>query len=101
LPNDTGFATSTYARWFDEKYGGEKKCQRWIKLHAQVGTVTNVIASVEATESMVGDVMLAPLLRSSVERGFTVKELSADKAYLSNDNLVAICLSPSRRTSAR
>jgi hypothetical protein len=67
--DSTGFATSTYARWFDEKYGHEKKCQRWIKLHAQVGTVTNVIASVEATESGVGDsVMLAPLLKS-VDRG--------------------------------
>jgi transposase len=50
-----------------------------------------VIASVEATESNVGDVgMLAPFLASSVERGFAVKELSADKAYLSNDNLTAI-----------
>jgi transposase len=89
--DSTGFATATYARWHDEKYGGEKKCQRWIKLHAQVGTVTNVIASVEATESTVGDsVMLAPLLASSVERGFNVQELSADKAYLSNDNLTAI-----------
>jgi transposase len=89
--DSTGFATSTYARWFDEKYGGERKCQRWIKLHAQVGTFTNVIASVEATESTVGDaVMLKPLLASSVKRGFTVQELSADKAYLSNENLVAI-----------
>lgn len=89
--DSTGFATSTYARWFDEKYGAEKRCQRWIKLHAQVGTVTNVIASVEATESGVGDsVMLAPLLASSVARGFKVRELSADKAYLSNENLTAI-----------
>jgi transposase len=89
--DSTGFATNTYARWFDEKFGGEKKCQRWIKLHAQVGTATHVIASVEATESTVGDVvMLAPLLASSVERGFDVRELSADKAYLSNENLVAI-----------
>lgn len=89
--DSTGFATSTYARWFDEKYGHEKKCQRWIKLHAQVGTLTNVIASVEATESSVGDsVMLVPLLKSSVERGFNVRELSADKAYLSNDNLTAV-----------
>jgi transposase len=29
-------------------------------------------------------------LKSSVERGFNVRELSADKAYLSNDNLTAI-----------
>lgn len=89
--DSTGFATNTYSRWFDEKYGAEKKCQRWIKLHAQVGTLTNVIASVEATESNVGDaVMLEPLLKSSVERGFTVKELCADKAYLSNEILTAV-----------
>ncbi|HWU87636.1 MAG TPA: transposase [Kofleriaceae bacterium] len=89
--DSTGFATNTYARYFDAKYNGEKKCQRWVKLHAQIGTVTNVIASVEATESGVGDVtMLAPLLASSVVRGFNVRELSADKAYLSNDNLTAI-----------
>jgi transposase len=89
--DSTGFATNTYSRYFDAKYGHEKKCQRWIKLHAQVGTITNVIASVEATESTVGDsVMLAPLLASSVERGFDMREVSADKAYLSNDNLTAI-----------
>jgi transposase len=89
--DSTGFATNTYARWFDHKYGGEKKSQRWIKLHAQVGTVTNVIASVAATESTIGDApMLAPLLASSIERGFNVQELSADKAYLSNGNLAAI-----------
>jgi transposase len=89
--DSTGFATSTYARWYDERYGGEKRCQRWIKLHAQVGTITNVIASVEATESGVGDsVMLEPLLASSVARGFNVRELSADKAYLSNENLTAV-----------
>ncbi len=89
--DSTGFATNTYARWFDEKYGGEKKCQRWLKAHAQVGTTVHVIASVEVTESTVGDaLMLVPLLTSSVERGFTVKELAADKAYLSNEILTAV-----------
>ena len=89
--DSTGVATNTYSRWHDEKYGGERRCQRWIKIHAQVGTLTNVIASVEATESTVGDsVMLEPLLASSVARGFNVRELSADKAYLSNDSLTAI-----------
>jgi hypothetical protein len=34
--------------------------------------------------------MLEPLLKSSVERGFTVKELSEDKAYLSNEILTAV-----------
>lgn len=84
---------------------GEKKYQQWIKLHARIGTVTNVIASVEATESTVGDsTMMVPLLASLVARGFNVKELSADKAYLSNDNLTAVeavgavPYVPSRRT---
>jgi transposase len=89
--DSTGFATNTYSRWFDEKYGGEKKCQRWVKAHAQVGTVTNVITAIEVTESNIGDApMLAPLLASTVAAGFNVREVSADKAYLSNDILTAI-----------
>lgn len=89
--DSTGFATNTYSRWFDEKYGGEKKCQRWVKAHAQVGTVTNVITAIEVTESNVGDApMLAPLLKSTVAAGFDVREVSADKAYLSNEILTAI-----------
>ena len=89
--DSTGFATNTYSRWFDAKYGEEKKCQRWMKAHAQVGTATNVITAIEVTESNVGDSpMLAPLLASTVAAGFNVRELSADKAYLANDNLTAI-----------
>jgi transposase len=89
--DSTGFATSSYANWHDEKYGGQRRCQKWIKLHAQVGTLTNAIVAVEATESTVGDpTMLEPLLRASVQRGFDVREVSADKAYLSNSNLTAI-----------
>ncbi len=89
--DSTGFATNTYSRWLDEKYGGEKKCQRWVKAHAQVGTVTNVITAIEVTESNVGDApMLAPLLKSTVAAGFDVREVSADKAYLSKDLPTAI-----------
>jgi hypothetical protein len=51
----TGFATNTYARWFDHKYGEEKRCQRWVKLHAMVGTVTNVITSAEVTDGDAND----------------------------------------------
>jgi transposase len=89
--DSTGFATNTYSRWFDEKYGGTKKSQRWVKAHAQVGTVTNVVTAVEVTESNVGDApMLAPLLASTVGAGFDVREVSADKAYLSNEILTTI-----------
>lgn len=89
--DSTGFATNTYNRWFDHKYGEEKKEQRWIKAHAMVGTVTNVITAVRVTESYEADCPeLKGLLATTVANGFDVKEVSADKAYLSNENLVAI-----------
>jgi transposase len=62
-----------------------------VKAHAQVVTVTNVITAIEVTESNVGDApMLVPLLESTVAAGFDVREVSADKAYLSNEILTAI-----------
>lgn len=87
----TGFATQTYVRWFDYKYGEEKRAQRWVKVHAMVGTLTNVITSAEATESNVNDSpMFAPLVGRTVASGFNVEEVSADKAYLSHANLATV-----------
>lgn len=89
--DSTGFATNTYGRWYDFKYGEEKKQQRWIKAHAMIGTVTNVITAVRVTESYEADCPeLQPLLATTKANGFNVQEVSADKAYLSNDNLAAI-----------
>ena len=86
----TGFSTNTYARWFDHKYGEEKRSQRWIKAHAMVGVVTNVVTAIETTESNVHDSpMLAPLLTATAAN-FNVRELSADKGYLGHGNLAAI-----------
>lgn len=93
--DSTGFSTNTYQSWRETRWGDAdeklKRIQRWIKLHAQVGVDTNVIVSVAVTESNVSDFeMLTPLLTSSVERGFKVKQLSADKAYLGKETLEAI-----------
>jgi transposase len=85
--DSTGFHTNTYARWFDEKYGKERKYQRWIKAHAMVGVKTNIVTSVEVTPGNRGDSLeFAGLVRSTAER-FAMSEVSADKAYLSNENL--------------
>jgi transposase len=87
----TGFSTNTYTRWFDEKYGKDKKEQRWVKAHAMVGTLTNIVTTIRVTESNVGDsTMFKPLLASTAANDFNMKEVSADKAYLSNGNLTAI-----------
>lgn len=87
----TGFSTSTYDRWFDHKYGKEAgRKQRWIKCHAMIGTKTNVVTSVEVTESYVNDTTQLPDLVARTARGFDVQRISADKAYLSLQNLMTI-----------
>jgi transposase len=88
--DSTGFATSTYARWFDHKYGRELSEQRWIKCHAMVGTSTNVITAVEVTESNANDCPALPGLVATTAQRFDVAEVSADKAYLSRANLDAV-----------
>lgn len=88
--NSTGFATNTYSRWFDHKWGKERSEQRWIKCHLVTGVKTNVVTAVEATANESADApQLPPLLAKTVEN-FTVRELSADKAYSSKRNLRAI-----------
>jgi len=86
----TGFNTSTYARWYDHKYGREQRYQTWIKAHAMVGVRTNVVTSIEVTE---GDMHDSPqfvgLVKTTAKR-FEVKEVSADKAYISHANLAAV-----------
>jgi transposase len=86
----TGFASPTYVRWFDHKYGEDKRAQRWVKLHAMVGTLTNVITAAEVTASTEHD---SPQFAGLVERtshSFDVREVSADKAYLSHANLATV-----------
>jgi hypothetical protein len=82
--------TSTYARWFNAKYGREMSYNRWLKAHIMVGTRTNVVTSVEVTDSAVNDCPLLPALLDTSSKRFQMKRVSADKAYLSNANVDAI-----------
>jgi transposase len=87
-PDSTGFSTSRFVRWFDEKYGTERSGRLWVKAHAMVGTKTNVITAAVVDGPNAGDSpQFKELLETTVANGFTVKEVPADKAYLSFDNL--------------
>jgi transposase len=92
--DSTGFGTSTFARWFDEKHGKGTQCRRYVKLHAMVGTRTNVYTAVHVTESVgngTGDCPnLVPLLHRAHAAGFQLDEVTADKAYLAHEVLAAI-----------
>jgi transposase len=81
--DSTGLGTQNFYRHFSAKYGREVEHRSYIKIHAMVGTKTNVIAAVAVTDSSVGDApMLAPLVTEAAER-FNVERVSADKAYAS------------------
>jgi transposase len=83
--DSSGFGTSKFARWFDEKYGVNKSKAEWIKCHVMCGVKTNIVTAVEVNES--GDAPMFPPLAKKTAGNFDVDEFSADKAYLSYENL--------------
>jgi transposase len=86
-PDSTGFSTSRFVRWFDEKYGVHRSGKDWVKAHAMCGTKTHVVTAVEILDRDAADSpQFKPLVEKTTET-FTVKEVTADKAYLSRDNL--------------
>jgi transposase len=89
--DSTGFGTATYRRWYDAKYGREMKQAGWVKAHAMVGCTTNVITAVRVTDSSANDGPELPgLVAATAANGFDVREVTADKAYLTHRNLEAI-----------
>jgi transposase len=87
-PDSTGFSSSRFVRWYDEKYGREVSGRTWVKAHAMVGTKTNVVTSLIIEGQNAPDCpQFKPLVESTVANGFKVNEVCGDKAYLSRENL--------------
>jgi transposase len=88
--DSSGFSTSRFARWFDYKWGKEKKFRVWLKAHLISGVKTNIITGVKITEGQENDSpQLAELVRKTAEN-FNISEVSGDKAYGSRENLKVI-----------
>lgn len=86
--DSTGFSTSRFVRWFDEKYGQERSGREWVKAHAMTGCKTNVVTSVTVEEPTAADSpQFKPLLERTVANGFKLADVCCDKAYLSRENL--------------
>jgi transposase len=88
--DSSGFCTNTYTRWYDVKYGTAKQEAKWVKLHASVGTKTNIIAAALILDKDAADSPQLPSLTNETAKGFTVKEVSSDKAYTSQENFAAV-----------
>ncbi len=88
--DSSGFATTTYARWFDHKYGKERTKQTWVNTHLMCGVKTHVVTSVEATPYESPDNIQLPTLVSKIAKTFNINEVSAGKAYSDRKNLWAV-----------
>jgi transposase len=85
--DSSGFSTSRFVRWFDHKYGIVKQEYDWVKVSVCTGRTTNVITAVEIDERYAGDCpRFAPLLNATA-KAFQIREVSADAAYLSYENM--------------
>jgi transposase len=88
--DSSGFATTTYDRWFDHKWGKMRSEVKWIKTHLMCGIKTHVVTSIEATPTETADAPQLPELVKTTAKTFAISEVSADKAYSSRRNLHAI-----------
>ena len=88
--DSSGFSTSRFGRWFDYKWGKERKIRMWMKAHVMSGTKTNIITAVEVTEGRDNDSPQLPRLVQESAKTFALSEVVCDKAYLSKENLRVI-----------
>jgi hypothetical protein len=85
--DSSGFSSSKFERWFDQKYGITRQKCVWVKIHLACGVKTNVVTAVRILDKDAADCpQFSPLLQET-RKGFTIGEVSADKAYASLENL--------------
>jgi transposase len=85
--DSSGFSTCRYARWYDFKYGKEVEKRVWLKAHLVCGVKTNIVTAAKVTQAYSHDTKELPELIERTAKTFTIKEVSADKAYSSRDNI--------------
>lgn len=91
--DSSGFSSSKFIRWFDEKYGKERTKATWVKAHIACGVRTNVVTAVRILDKDAADSpQFCPWVKET-RKGFEINEVSADKAYASVANFeeVAAC----------
>jgi transposase len=85
--DSSGFGSSRYERWYDQKYGVTRTKCVWVKTHIACGVKTNVVTAVRILDKDAGDCpQFVPLVKETRRGGFEIDEVSADKAYLSVEN---------------
>lgn len=84
--DSSGFQTTRFGEYCKTKHGETKK-HSWLKCHIVTGVKTNIITAVEITHNNSNDCPKLPtLMKATANQGFTISEVTADKAYSSRVN---------------
>jgi transposase len=85
--DSTGFPTMQYGRWFNPRLGKDLDKRKFIKAHIMCGVKSNIITAVIIkTDRSHDSKYFLDLVKQSAEL-YTIKEVCADKAYTSHQNI--------------
>ena len=85
--DSSGFSTSLFGRWLDIRIQKNSMKRIYKKAHITVGVISNIVTAVEVTPGFYADSPQFKKLVKITSETFKIREVSADKAYLSRDNL--------------
>jgi transposase len=88
--DSTGFSTQKYAAWFDFKYNKMRTEAKWVKAHFTTGVKTNIVTACHIEDMYTADSPQLPALTAKTAESFTIREMSADKAYAGAENFAAV-----------
>lgn len=88
--DSSGFSTSVKGNWHDTKYKRryDPNQRFWVKCHIMTGVLTNVVTACRIGHEH--DLRMLPDLVDATSRNFSMREISADKAYSSKESLELI-----------
>jgi transposase len=85
--DSSGFRTTKFSEYCVEKHNTKRE-HEFLKAHICTGVHMNIISACKITDENGADCPeLIPLATTTHNNGFTIAEMSADKAYSSRDNL--------------
>ena len=89
--DSSGFGSSRFETWIDAKYGTPRRQVVWVKAHIACGVKTNVVTAVRILDKHSADnPQFLPLMNETKDGGFTIGEVSADKAYCAYESFESI-----------
>lgn len=87
--DSSGFSSNMYVPWSNIRCNTEMH-HDWVKSHIVCGRNTNIVTSIDVSRGTCADSPFFESLVRKTAEGFEVREVSADKAYSSHNNLNAV-----------